>query len=271
MRHQVGFHWEKICAVIILCATGGLYSLQSQVANNDYYTAPEGVALSVPAPGVLANDTGGPLRAILVSRPANGTLTFNTNGAFVYTPTNSFSGVDGFTYQASNGSQTSSVASVIIMVQAPGELFYDNFSRPTNGGPIFPWVVEAAASSPAVTPNPTGSWSIAGNSLVGISTSGYTYTAAYFDANWTNFSVQAQMQVSSINGVGCGLGGRFNPATGARYIAWMYPENSPDGPTNSSGLPVGWHPWPFSNITIGIPLPNSVPFSCRPWARACTR
>ena len=47
------------------------------------YTTDEDTALTVGAPGVLGNDTdvdAGTLTAILVSGPANGTLTLNANG-----------------------------------------------------------------------------------------------------------------------------------------------------------------------------------------------
>jgi hypothetical protein len=89
------------------------------IARDDFYTTTEGTPLSVPAPGVLANDLdlrGLPLTAVLVSGPANGTLVFNPDGSFVYTPNAGFTGTDAFTYQASNGTSSSLVASVTITV-----------------------------------------------------------------------------------------------------------------------------------------------------------
>src|SRR5690606_41230992 len=74
---------------------------------------------TVPAPGVLANDTdpnGDPLTAQLVDGPANGTLVLNPDGSFTYTPDTGFSGTDSFTYQASDGSALSNVATVTIDV-----------------------------------------------------------------------------------------------------------------------------------------------------------
>ena len=57
-------------------------------ANPDAYTTTgAGAALSVPAPGVLANDVGsGPLTAQLVGQPIQGTLDFHPDGSFTYTP-----------------------------------------------------------------------------------------------------------------------------------------------------------------------------------------
>jgi len=55
------------------------------VAVNDNYTTAEDTTLNVAAPGVLANDSdvdGDTLSAILVSQPAHGSLTLNSNGSF---------------------------------------------------------------------------------------------------------------------------------------------------------------------------------------------
>ncbi|HWO73652.1 MAG TPA: S8 family serine peptidase [Dehalococcoidia bacterium] len=76
------------------------------VAANDSYDATAGVALNVPAPGVLANDNDADLdtlTASLVSGPANGTLTLNADGSFTYTSNAGFSGVDSFSYAAGDG------------------------------------------------------------------------------------------------------------------------------------------------------------------------
>jgi hypothetical protein len=87
----------------------------------DGRTTPFGAVLNVPAPGVLANDTdpeGQPLTAQLVSPAANGTVTLNGNGSFLYVPAGGFSGSDGFTYRAFDGAQLSNVATVSITVGA---------------------------------------------------------------------------------------------------------------------------------------------------------
>jgi hypothetical protein len=57
---------------------------------------------------VLANDTdedSSPksLKAVLVAGPMHGTLVFNADGTFTYTPAPDFVGTDSFTYQANNG------------------------------------------------------------------------------------------------------------------------------------------------------------------------
>lgn len=92
------------------------------IARDDFYTTTEGTPLSVPAPGVLANDSdpdGDSLTAQLVAGPSNGTLVLNPDGSFTYTPNAGFNGTDTFTYQASDGSALSNVATVTIQVLAP--------------------------------------------------------------------------------------------------------------------------------------------------------
>jgi VCBS repeat-containing protein len=89
------------------------------VANADSYSTAEDTQLSVPAKGVLANDTdanGDTLTAALVSNVQNGTLTLNSNGSFVYQPKADFSGGDSFSYRASDAQATSSPATVTISV-----------------------------------------------------------------------------------------------------------------------------------------------------------
>jgi VCBS repeat-containing protein len=89
------------------------------VAVNDAYVAAKNTPLSVAAPGVLGNDTGGngnPLTAALVAGPAHGTLNLNANGSFAYTPAANFTGTDTFTYKASDGTAQSNTATVTITV-----------------------------------------------------------------------------------------------------------------------------------------------------------
>ncbi len=91
------------------------------VAANDAYSTARRQPLSVPAKGVLANDSdpdGDALTAVLASNPAHGSVTLNGNGSFTYTPTGDYTGPDAFTYRASDGSLNSNVASVAITVTA---------------------------------------------------------------------------------------------------------------------------------------------------------
>ncbi len=89
------------------------------VAMDDAYTTDEDVALTVPARGVLVNDTDfdpAILTTVWVSDPANGTLVLNADGSFTYTPDADFHGTDTFTYKATDGLADSNVATVTITV-----------------------------------------------------------------------------------------------------------------------------------------------------------
>jgi hypothetical protein len=93
-------------------------------AANYTYTVNENQTLTVPAPGVLANDTdpnGLSLMAVSFSAPAHGTLTPDANGdgGFVYAPFAGVYGPDSFTYQATDGPATSTQATVTITVNSP--------------------------------------------------------------------------------------------------------------------------------------------------------
>jgi Bacterial Ig domain/Calcineurin-like phosphoesterase len=91
------------------------------VARADSYTTQQDVALSATAPGVLGNDTdadGDALTASLTSGPANGTLTLNASGSFVYTPNSGFFGTDSFVYTASDSKGGAATATVTITVSA---------------------------------------------------------------------------------------------------------------------------------------------------------
>jgi len=96
-----------------------LLSGVAPVAVDDEFTTPEDIVLTVPDPGVLANDTDAendPLSAALVSGPAHGALAFNPDGSFSYTPAADFSGSDSFTYRANDGTEDSNVATVNITI-----------------------------------------------------------------------------------------------------------------------------------------------------------
>jgi VCBS repeat-containing protein len=91
------------------------------VAANDSYATNENTPITVPAAGILGNDTdteGGSLQAVLVDGPDGGTVTLNANGGFTYTPAAGFDGTDTFTYRASDGAGLSNLATVTIVVNA---------------------------------------------------------------------------------------------------------------------------------------------------------
>jgi hypothetical protein len=95
--------------------------IASPLVAEDNYSVNENVQLTVPAPGVLANDsavTGPSLTAAVVALPTNGVLNLNPNGSFTYLPNTNFFGKDSFTYQATDGQTNLGVATVGITVVA---------------------------------------------------------------------------------------------------------------------------------------------------------
>ena len=157
------------------------------------------------------------LTAALLSGPTNGSLALNPSGGFSYTPASDFIGTDSFTYAATNEQTNSSTATVVISVAPAGAVFADNFSREKAPGPLSPWLAQS------------GAWQVAGGSLQGGPNIQEIYSDTYVTNSWTNYSVQARVQFSTTNAWGGGIGGRLNPATGARYAAWIYPDGSPGG------------------------------------------
>jgi VCBS repeat-containing protein len=89
-------------------------------ANDDAYSTDEDTALTVPAIGILANDSdpeNDPLSAMLVSGPTNAqSFTLNSDGSFTYTPAANYNGPDSFTYKVNDGALDSNTATVNITV-----------------------------------------------------------------------------------------------------------------------------------------------------------
>jgi hypothetical protein len=89
------------------------------LANPDTYLVDKNQTLTVSAPGVLSNDLdadGDLLTAGLVSGVAHGSLTFNADGSFVYTPLANYVGPDTFSYRVTDGFGGTATATVTINV-----------------------------------------------------------------------------------------------------------------------------------------------------------
>ncbi|GAA3943205.1 hypothetical protein Aau02nite_49290 [Amorphoplanes auranticolor] len=93
------------------------------VAVPDAFTTETGTALSVPAPGVLANDTdanaGDVFTAKVATAPRNGTLALAADGSFTYTPTARFTGTDTFTYTTADQAGATSPPATVTVTVAP--------------------------------------------------------------------------------------------------------------------------------------------------------
>lgn len=91
----------------------------------DHFDTEYETAVSVPAPGMLINDSdpdGDPITAHLFTGPSNGTLTnLMEDGSFTYTPNPGFHGADTFLYYAYDGAESSSDTPVTINVLPPAD------------------------------------------------------------------------------------------------------------------------------------------------------
>ncbi len=92
---------------------------EAPIAAIDNYSTGEDVPLVVGVGmGVLANDLnaeGGEMTAEVVTGPAHGTLSLNSDGSFSFTPEANYHGSDSFTYKAvSNGQEVIAAANIVI-------------------------------------------------------------------------------------------------------------------------------------------------------------
>jgi hypothetical protein len=89
------------------------------IAHDDEFGLDGGNATSVPAPGVLGNDTdpnGDALTSVITEPPVQGTLILNADGGFTYVPdsADTHSGADCFQYVARDAESESEPARVVL-------------------------------------------------------------------------------------------------------------------------------------------------------------
>jgi hypothetical protein len=130
--------------------------LNPPTAAADAYATPFDTALTVAAPGVLANDdahSAPGLTAVLVSNVAHGVLTLGANGSVLYTPDTGFAGEDSFTYRADSVAGAGGTATVTIAVGEPTSVQPPKALRVSaiaGTSVTFRW------QAPAVGPTPVG-------------------------------------------------------------------------------------------------------------------
>jgi hypothetical protein len=194
-------------------ATVTIYMDRLPVANNDTYNVRFGQSLEVFSPGVLANDTDADLPqpanppffqylnvSAITQQPAHGTLTWNANGYFLYTPNANFNGgVDTFKYRVNDGLFDGSEGTVTINVQgipvaqndayvtfsrtlnvAPGSGVLANDSPPPGNANLLTARLVSTTGNGQLTLNPNGSFQyIANAGFTGIDQ--FTYVASVPD------------------------------------------------------------------------------------------
>jgi hypothetical protein len=115
-------------------------------ATADSFDVAAGETLIVPAAGVLANDSdidGSALSAVQVTGPTHGVLVLAANGSFSYTPAFGYTGLDAFSYRATDGTLSSQARIVTVNILAPSQA-----PTPTTG---------PATVAPSAEPSPSAS------------------------------------------------------------------------------------------------------------------
>jgi Big-like domain-containing protein len=145
-------------ATVTITVTNGL-----PIAADDTYQTNKNVALNVAAPGVLGNDSdpnSDPLTAVVDVNPSNGTLTFNSDGSFIYTPNSDYVGPDSFTYHANDGLNDSNIATVNLTINETC-LYCDDFND-GNLDPNWTYIKQSwSESNGSLIGTPTGRTAIA--------------------------------------------------------------------------------------------------------------
>lgn len=144
-----------------------------------------------------------------------------TGSPSLTTAANNASPAGHYAIVATNGSLNSvnysfTTMNGMLSVIPSGTSFLDDFSRTNEPGDIAPWVAQS------------GNWTVTGGALRSSTNVPQNYAYAIITNNWNNYSVEGLVKFSP-GSFGGGFGGRLNPVTGAQYVAWVYPENSPGG------------------------------------------
>jgi VCBS repeat-containing protein len=126
-------------------------------ATVDFFTLSQDTTLAVDAKhGVLANDVsseGKPLTAVKVSGPSHGALALASDGSFTYTPTAGYQGGDSFTYEATDGTFTST-ADAQLTINGPIVAFGDNYTTTEGAALTIDAVHGVLANDTTTTGNP---------------------------------------------------------------------------------------------------------------------
>jgi hypothetical protein len=205
------------------------------IANDDTYSTAINTVLDIALPGVLDNDSdidGDALTAIKVSDPAHGTLTFNADGSFSYTPTTDYSGQDSFTYKPNDGNLDGNNATVTINISSTA-----NYSITGKvSGDIQQGVTVAVDATHSATTDASGNYTISGLAdgtyTVTPTLPGYTFTPATASATVSGADVTGIDFVSTQNAAP-----KFTLTVNDGTGSGQYEEN--DSVTISATVPAG--------------------------------
>lgn len=108
-------------ALAVTLLDGSITVNTPPLAQDDAYAVDEDQVLTVASPGILTNDSdsdGHSLSAALTVGTTSGLLALQPTGAFIYTPTQDFTGLDHFSYMVSDGHGSNASATVTITVRS---------------------------------------------------------------------------------------------------------------------------------------------------------
>jgi subtilisin family serine protease len=251
----------------------------------DYFETPSGQALSVAAPGVLANDfdiKNRPLAAVLVYTAAHGVLALQPDGSFSYTPDAGFVGFDSFTYKANNGTGNSNVAAVTIAVgpspaislspqslnlsiSSVEDLASAGLALTNTGGRQLRWTASTdrpwlqVAPSSGTTPVGPDTLTISASAIVAESWGAATATGGApcgredFSLVWTG--TEMIVWGGFDGGSAVNTGGRYNPAanvwTGAVNLTGAPAARKCHSAVWTGSEMVVWGGWDYNNNVLG--------------------
>lgn len=145
-RASDGGQTSNLAQVGIIVLDDGINA--APVAADDAFVATFGRILSVPAPGLLANDADAdpnqPIRAVLLSQPASGSVVLTAGGGFDYTPAAGNCAADSqvsFRYVANDSVDDSAPATVTITIRCnnqPPTAVADAYATPRDTELVVP-------------------------------------------------------------------------------------------------------------------------------------
>jgi uncharacterized repeat protein (TIGR01451 family) len=157
-------------------------SLQiSPLAFGDSYSTLRNTPLVVVAPGVLFNDSGTPAPSVIpssVTTAAGGNATTGADGTFSYTPPPGYTGIDSFSYSATN-SAGSDIGVVTLVVRAVPVAVDDSYAVSQNSvrSVSAPGVLANDLGFPPPSVTPFSGVTTAGGSVTVAGNGGFSYSA----------------------------------------------------------------------------------------------
>jgi hypothetical protein len=101
------------------CTLAAQSTFAAPIVNASSYTTKYNTPLNETSNSLLSNDVGSSLSVTSNTNPAHGSVVVNSDGTFVYTPDNGFSGPDSFEYTVTDAFGRTATTTITIDVAAP--------------------------------------------------------------------------------------------------------------------------------------------------------